>query len=170
MSQTLVISTSGKIPDSTTVKAYLPGQVPERNRAPIGEKVAEAETSSGSLTLTALPDNADLILAYEAESVWHYPMRVTTPAASNTGGNEIASANTITLPNGRVIKVTGTTEIKKIVAAAAGTIVILYFAASCKLVKGENLKISATYEATADDTIALACDGTNWREFGRAVV
>lgn len=162
MSQTVVVSTAGKIPDSKAVKAFLKSQVPERNRAPIGEKVAEATTASGSLTLTGLPDDTPLILAYEESSVWIYPLTVTTPKASKSGMSEVASANTITLPNGQLVKITGTTEVKKITAAVPGTFVILQFAGSCKLVAGENLKLTATFEATADDCIPLVCDGTNW--------
>jgi hypothetical protein len=111
MSQSLTINTAGKIPDSKTVKAFLMTQIPERKRAPIGASVAEAATAAGSLTLNGLPDNTQLQLAYEEAGVWVYPMNITTPAPSNTGGNTVASANTITLPNGRRIKVTGTTEV-----------------------------------------------------------
>lgn len=162
MAQTLTINTAGKIPDAKAVLAFLMSQVPEKKRAPIGVKVAEATTTSGSLTLTALPDNTQLQLAYEESGVWIYPMTITTPKASSTGANEVASANTLTLPNGQLIKISGTTEVKKITAAAAGTFVILQFLGACKLVAGENLKLTATFEATADDCIALVCDGTNW--------
>lgn len=169
MSQTLVINTSGKIPDSTSVKAYRLSQIPEKRRAPIGAAVAEAESAAGSLTLAALPDDTQLQLGYEAEGKWVYPLQVTTPKATNSGGNEVVAANPLTLPNGRRIKVTGNTEIKKITAAADGTVVTLVFTGTPKVVDGENLKLSANLEATADDTLSLICDGTNWFEIGRSV-
>jgi hypothetical protein len=169
MSQTLVISTAGKIPDSTTVKAFRKAQIPERNRAPIGASVAEAATASGSLTLTGLPDGEQFLLAYEETGKWFYPMSVSAPAASNTGLAEVASANPLTLPNGRLIKVSGAVEIKKIAVAPMGTTVTLLFASTPKVVDGENLKLSANLEATADDTLTLVCDGTNWFEIARSV-
>lgn len=169
MAQTVTINTAGKIPDAKAVQAFLMSQVPEKNRAPIGTKVAEATTASGSLTLTALPDNTQLMLAYEESSKWIYAMSITTPAAKRDGSATVASANTLTLPNGRVIKVSGTTEIKKITAAEAGTVVTLVFEGVVKTVDGENLKLSANLESTADDTLTLASDGTNWYEVARAV-
>lgn len=169
MSQSLTINTAGKIPDSTTVKAFRPAQVPERKRGPIGAAVAEAETSSGSLTLAGLPDNEQFILAYEAESKWFYPEYISTQKISRDGFAEVASAESVTLPGAALVKVTGSTEVKKITAAAAGTKVTLLIAATAKLVDGENLKLSAAGPNTADDTISLICDGTNWYETGRAV-
>lgn len=169
MAQTAVINTAGKIPDSKVVKAFLMSQVPEKKRAPIGEKVAEATTASGSLTLTGLPDNTQLQLAYEESSLWVYPMSITTPAPKRDGSSSVASANTVTLPSGRVIKVTGTTEIKKITAAEAGTVVTLVFEGVVKTVDGENLKLASNLESTADDTLTLASDGTNWYEVARSV-
>lgn len=169
MSQSLKFSTAGKIPDSKTVKAFLMSQVPERKRAPIGASVAEGATASGELSLTGLPDNTQLQLAYEESGTWIYPMSVTTPAAKRDGSSSVASANNVTLPNGRVIKVTGTTEIKKIAISEAGTVVTLLFEGVVKVVDGENLKLAGNFESTADDTLSLASDGTNWFEVARSV-
>lgn len=169
MSQSLTISTAGKIPDAKTVKAFLMNQIPERKRAPIGASVAEAATASGALTLAGLPDNTQLQLAYEESGSWVYPMTVTTQAAKSGGLSEVASAENVTLPNGSVIKLTGAAEVKKIAPAAAGTVVVLIITATAKLVDGENLKLSAAGPVTADDTITLCSDGTNWYETARSV-
>jgi len=169
VSQSVTINTAGKIPDSTTVKAYLMTQVPEKKRAPFGAAVAEGSTSAGSLSLTALPDNIQLQLAYEETGKWFYPMTITTQAAKTGGLSEVASAENLTLPNGSVVKVNGAAEVKKIAPAAPGTVVVLIITGTAKLLDGENLKLSAAGPVTADDTITLACDGTNWYETGRSV-
>lgn len=169
MSQTLVISTAGKIPDGTTVKAFPLSQIPEQRRAPIGAASAEAATAAGSLTLVGLPDNTQFRLAYEAESKWFYPMLVSTQAIKRDGFAEVASANTIVLPSGRLIKVTGAVEVKKIAPGEAGQAVTLVFASTPKVVDGENLKLAGNLEATADDTLTLICDGVNWYENARSV-
>ncbi len=169
MSSSLTISTAGKIPDGTTVKAYLLNQVPEQRRAPIGAAVAEAATASGALTLAGLPDNTQFRLAYEAESKWFYPMLISTQAIKRDGFAEVASANSLVLPSGRLIKITGAVEIKKIAAGEGGQMVVLEFASNPKVVDGENLKLAGNFEATADDTLTLVCDGVNWFEIARAV-
>lgn len=168
--QSVTVSTAGTYPDATTVKAYLPSQIPGDStgrRAPIGAAAAEAATSSGSLTLTGLTDGQAYTLAAEVNSKWVY-MQIVAPVNSETGFSEVASANTITLPNGRLIKVTGTTEIKKVTAGAKGKVVTLLFAGSLTVKDGENLKLSADFSATADDTLTLISDGTNWYETGKA--
>lgn len=76
---------------------------------------------------------------------------------------EKASANTMTISRGvSVVKVTGTAEIKKINATIAGHVVTLIFASTAKIVDGENLKLIETKTASADETMQLVCDGTNW--------
>jgi len=82
-------------------------------------------------------------------------------------GEDVASATELDPGSGCLFDVTGTTEITKIAAAAAetGRVIILQFDASVTVTKGENLKLSATFSATADDVLGLCCfDGTNWFE------
>lgn len=82
---------------------------------------------------------------------------------------EIASANTMSpKATATFLKVTGTTEIKKITATFAGHVVTLKFASTPKVVDGENLKLNGNLEPTADTTLTLACDGTNWYEIARS--
>lgn len=162
-------NTAGVFADSTTVKAYPFGSVVDRTMAPRQASVAEGSTSEGTISLTGLEENTDYWIGAEVSSKWVY-MHVRTGSASRikyTVGASIASANTITLPEGDLIEVTGTTEIKKITASTAGRVVFLKMKESVKFVDGENLKLAGNFEATADDILQLVCDGTNWYEVGR---
>lgn len=82
----------------------------------------------------------------------------------------VASVAAITLPaTGKVFSITGTTTITSIVATGNdGRLVTLVFRASLTVTDGSNLKLVGSFSATADDTLQLACDGTNWHESGRS--
>lgn len=90
------------------------------------------------------------------------PNRVSYPS--------VASAATVTLPdNADTFLITGTTNITSVTASRAGREVTLVFASTPTFTDGSNLKLSADLVATADDSITLLCDGTNWVETGRSV-
>lgn len=106
----------------------------------------------------------------------------TTPLTIGTGtghvvsGNvheqsaSVASAGTLTLPrHADVITVTGTTTITSITADRAGRIVVLVFPGALTVTDGSNLKLAGNFVTTADDTLMLASDGTNWIEVGGRV-
>lgn len=82
----------------------------------------------------------------------------------------IASAATIAIPLGqRVATISGTTGITSITATGhSGTTVLLIFAAALTVTDGGNLKLASNFTTTADDTLTLACDGTNWFEMARS--
>lgn len=82
----------------------------------------------------------------------------------------IASASTIAIPLGqRVAVITGTTTITSITATGhSGNSVTLIFASTAGLTDGSNLKLNGNFTGTADDTVTLACDGTNWYECSRS--
>jgi len=82
----------------------------------------------------------------------------------SSSGGTVASASTISVKNyAKIVKISGSTEIKKINATYNGHVVTLVFTETAKLVDGENLKLSATTAAaSADDAFTLICDGTNW--------
>ena len=64
---------------------------------------------------------------------------------------------------------TGTNTITSITASWPGRVVVLKFAAGATLSDGGNLKLGTTLSpATADDCIALICDGTNWYQVAPA--
>ena len=85
-------------------------------------------------------------------------------------GQDIASAAAIT-PTCSVHTVTGTTAITSMVATEypVGQPLTLIFASTPTFTDGSNLKIAGNLVATADDTITLVSDGTNFFEIGRAV-
>lgn len=88
------------------------------------------------------------------------------PAAAS-----VASAAALTIPAGqRVVTITGTTGITSITATGhSGAVITLVFAAALTVTDGSNLKLASSFTATADDTLTLACDGTNWYEVARSV-
>jgi hypothetical protein len=88
----------------------------------------------------------------------------------SSGAESIASAAELPLPDARVVTVTGTTNITSIAAGGvAGQVVTLIFAGILTFTDGSNLKLAGNLVTTADDTITLVCDGTNWFEAARSV-
>ena len=81
-----------------------------------------------------------------------------------------AAALSIPYP-GEVFLVSGGTAITSIDAAStiARRRVVLIFSGTPTFTDGGNLKIAGNLVASADDTITLVCDGTDWYEVGRAV-
>ena len=85
----------------------------------------------------------------------------------------VASASALPLPQfegpSKAFTVTGTTTINSITATGhAGKMATLIFAAGLQVNDGGNLRLSAVYNTTADDTLTIVCDGTNWFEVGRS--
>jgi hypothetical protein len=85
-------------------------------------------------------------------------------------GSPVASAGTITL-SGNLFHVTGTTTITSVSGASvpAGTCIRIIFDGVLTFTDGSNLKLAGNFVTTADDTISLCYDGSNWYEMGRAV-
>lgn len=83
----------------------------------------------------------------------------------------IASASTIAIPLGqRVASISGTTGITSITATGhSGATVVLVFQGALTVTDGSNLRLAGNFTTTADDTLTLACDGTNWFEVARSV-
>lgn len=57
-------------------------------------------------------------------------------------------------------------------AARHGRVITLIFSGSATIQHANNIKLAgaANFSATADDTLTLRCDGTNWHEVARAVI
>jgi hypothetical protein len=90
-------------------------------------------------------------------------------AAFECDGEAVASAATIT-PTGNVFHVTGTTNIDNVTIMGAGTTITIIFDGVLTVGDGTgNLKLTAGFTTSADDTLTLASDGTNWLEVARAV-
>jgi hypothetical protein len=87
-------------------------------------------------------------------------------------GTEIASpaGGELDLGDGNYFSITGTNNITSIAAAdsTAGRMIVLNFAAVLTFTDGNNLKLAGNMSTTADDTITLICDGTNWYEMARS--
>lgn len=96
-------------------------------------------------------------------------VRVTGGAVDNVNVRTFASTGTLEIHMGPIAKITGAAEVKKIAATYPGHRITLIITATAKVVDGENLKLSANGPITADDTLELVCDGTNWYETGRSV-
>ena len=95
---------------------------------------------------------------------------MSTAVFSFAQGANVASATTTTLgTDGNFFVITGTTTITSITAKTAGTIVVLDFSGVLTLTDGSNLKLAGNFVTTADDTITLVSDGTNYIEISRSV-
>lgn len=97
-----------------------------------------------------------------------------TTGAAKAAGNPVAtvaSAAAVTLPSlGKVFSISGTTNITSVVATGNnGREVTLIFQSTPTFTDGSNLKLAGNLVATADDTITIVCDGTNWFEVCRSV-
>lgn len=89
---------------------------------------------------------------------------------STTSTKALASASIITLLDYTdVISITGTTTIDGITPSYAGRRVTLIFSGVLTVQNGNNLYLSAALSTTANDTLTLVCDGTNWYEVSRSV-
>jgi len=87
------------------------------------------------------------------------------------GGAAVASATALPLPTGNVFHVTGTTTITSITSTnfEAGVVITLIFDGVLTFTDGVNLKLAGNFVTTADDTITLVYDGTNWYEIARSI-
>lgn len=85
-------------------------------------------------------------------------------------GETVASAATIRVTSGiTLVTITGTTNITSIVATTEGHLVTLMFQGALTFTDGSNLKLAGNFVTTADDTITLVCNGTNWYECARSI-
>ena len=87
------------------------------------------------------------------------------------GGAAIASATALPVPTGRVFHVTGTTDITSITSTnfGSGAVITLIFDDVLTFTDGNNLKLAGNFVTSADDTITLVYDGSNWYETSRSV-
>jgi len=87
-------------------------------------------------------------------------------------GTEVASpaGAELDIADGNYFSVTGTNNITSIAAAdsTAGRMIVLKFGAVLTFTDGGNLKLAGNFTTSADDTITLICDGTNWYEIARS--
>lgn len=89
------------------------------------------------------------------------------------GGSSVASAASIQ-PTGTMFHVTGTTNITSVIGTIGGfniingTEITIIFDGVLTFTDGSNLKLNGNFVTTADDSITLKFDGTNWYEISRS--
>lgn len=93
-----------------------------------------------------------------------------TGTFGETNGAPVASAAAI-VPSGNLFHVTGTTTITSVTGTniIAGTIITIIFDGILTFTDGSNLKLAGNFVTSADDTITLRWDGSNWYEVCRSV-
>lgn len=119
----------------------------------VGSEVYLKDEDDGSQTLIS-------------QHLCEYPIDVT----NRTGIADVASQAALALPaTGNVFNITGTTNITSIgTTLSTGRVVILKFAGILTVTDGSNLKLAGNFVTTADDTLTLVGDGTNWYEVARS--
>jgi len=87
------------------------------------------------------------------------------------GGTVVASADPLPVPTGAVFHVSGTTSFTNITTTnlISGACFTMIFDGILTITDGGNLKLTANYTTSADDTLAVCFDGTNFYEVARAV-
>lgn len=135
------------------------GYIYGRNNADSGDRKLLGFTSTGFLTLAG--DGDPTIIGGKLDI---------SGLTSLFKGANVASAATIT-PTGNSFHVTGTTTITSVsgTGITAGTIIVIIFDGALTFTDGSNLKLAGDFVTTADDTITLVYDGTNWHEVCRSV-
>lgn len=85
-------------------------------------------------------------------------------------GADVVAAAAI-VPTGNLFHVTGNTNITSITSTGivAGTRITIIFDGTPTFTDGSNLKLAGNFVATADDTITLVYDGSNWYEICRSI-
>lgn len=87
------------------------------------------------------------------------------------GGSAISSAAALPVPTGNVQHVTGTTGVTSISTTnlGSGLCTTLIFDDALTVTDGSNLKLAGDFTTTADDTLSVCFDGTNWYETARSI-
>lgn len=132
--------------------------------------------SGGSIGFAS---NATLTSASTADVAWRrLAAGVMTQRAATTtsigslsgGGANVASADPLPVPTGLIFHVTGTTNFTNITTTnmVTGACFTIIFDGILTVTDGGNLKLLANYVTTADDTLTLCFDGTNYYELSRS--
>lgn len=131
--------------------------------------------ADAAYTTTTAGNFAEANLGVLNETICYTYDPVTAKWYSNRAkdyGTDVASATTTALGTGTVFTITGTTSITTLNtcdATATGKRVTLIFAGILTFTDGNNLKLAGNFVTTADDSITLVCNGTNWYEVSRSV-
>lgn len=139
-----------------------------------------AITGTGNVVMSASPTLTGTITA--AAATFSSTVTISAARLLLAKGADVASANDITLGNGNHFQITGTTQINRILTTTwnAGSVIFLKFSGSLTVkhqgaANGSsfarlNLSGSVDFAATANDTLTLIYDGTDWFELARTVI
>jgi hypothetical protein len=132
-----------------------------------------AVLNTGGFGIGASVAGSDIAFMRHAANVGAFTNNGGSTRALVGGGAAVGSATALPLPTGRVFHVTGTTAITSLTATNLGTgvIVTMIFDASVTVTHGNNIILAGAtnFAATANDTLTMAYDGTNFYEVCRSV-
>ena len=134
-------------------------------------------TNNGALTCTqTLTANGNSTIGdAEADTATVNAITDFVSIARETTGANVASGTAITLGNdGNLFTVTGTTTVTTTVAKPAGTRVCIIFSGTLTFTDddtpgADKMRLAGNFSTTANDTICMVSDGTNWFEISRSV-
>ena len=109
--------------------------------------------------------SATSFLSFKNNALYGATQSVNSPALPS-----VASAATITLPTqDNVVRITGTTNITSVLSAGhTGHRITLVFDDVLTVVRGGSLLVASNFTTSANDTLTLVCDGSNWLEVSRS--
>jgi hypothetical protein len=91
-----------------------------------------------------------------------------TPTGFHAFGSSVASAATI-VPPSNFFSVTGTTSITSISNPTNGKCIVMRFLDVLTVTDGGNLFMAGNFVTSAEDTLSLCGNGSNWYETARSV-
>lgn len=158
---------SGLIRNASGYQQVVLDGVPSYEYSKLGRLNIGISYLAGGPTLSS----TDAYIRRFAAAVWAVTSNSGATGGLIGGGTAVASAAAMPLPTGAVFHVTGTTAITSITSTnfAHGACITLIFDGILNFTDGGNLKLASTMATTADDTISLCYDGTNWYETARSV-
>ena len=150
--------------------SYTIAQFSDNAAYPTAKFIVNTNTQKGAVVKAAASQSADLFQVTDSSD---NPLSGITGTGIVYGrsGAAVASAATIT-PTGNVFHVTGTTTITSVSGTGipAGTCITMIFDGALTVTDNNGtLNTAGNFVTTADDTLSLCYDGTNWRETARSV-
>lgn len=127
-------------------------------------KTLQFQTANGVSSLRSLND------ALNAIGTTFITMNHTSGVSGFSKGNNVASTSAIT-PTSNLFHLTGTTSVTSITSTnvPAGAEITLIADGNVTITDGSNLKLAGNFAMTADDTLTLKYDGSNFYETGRSI-
>ena len=162
---------SGDTPGITVGDSLAPGGIANNDSTPYlifrYRSDSDLESAGGIIRSSRYGEAAGQgFLTIDAEKV------KLTGTLKQAASANVASAATTALSAGNLFRITGSTGITTLNPCDTnnnGRQVVLIFDGALTVTDGSNLKLAGNFTTTADDTLTLACDGSNWYEVARSV-